>query len=64
MAYPKRDDAVRIHKLGEFEKRLIGKAREYQGMRRTRMYAAVTRDEAQRSIWTFYEFVKYGIFQT
>ena len=28
------------------------------------MYAAVTRDEAQRSIWPFYEFVIYGIFQT
>ena len=32
-----------------------GKAREYRGMRRTLAYATMTRDEAQRSIRTFYE---------
>jgi general secretion pathway protein I len=38
-----------------FVKRSIGKARESAGMRRTCWYAAVTKDKAQRSIWTFYE---------
>ena len=38
-----------------FVKRSRGKARKSAGMRRTCWYAAVTKDEAERSIWTFYE---------
>jgi len=38
-----------------------GKAREFRGMRRTLAYAAMTKDEAQRSIRTFYEAVKSDV---
>ncbi len=40
-----------------FRKKFIGKARKSAGMRRTFSYVAVTKDVAQRSIWTFYETV-------
>lgn len=36
-----------------------GKARKSRGMRRTFAYAAMTRDAAQRSIWTFYEVITF-----
>jgi hypothetical protein len=42
---------------GGFGKSSRGKARESRGVRRTLVYAATTREEAQRSIWTFYEAV-------
>jgi hypothetical protein len=35
------------------------KARKYEGMRRTYLYAAMTEDAAQRSRWTFYEVVNF-----
>ena len=37
---------------------IAGKARKSEEMRRTVLYAAMTEDEAQRSIRTFYEHVK------
>jgi len=50
--------------MGRLRKKFAGKAREFRGMRRTLVYAAMTRDEAQRhlkvvnSIRIFYEAVK------
>jgi hypothetical protein len=35
------------------------KARKYEGMRLTYLYAAMTEDAAQRSRWTFYEVVNF-----
>jgi hypothetical protein len=35
------------------------KARKYEGMRRTYLYAAMTEDAAQRSRWTFCEVVMF-----
>jgi hypothetical protein len=46
--------------MGRLRKKAAGKARESLGMRRTLAYAAMTKDEAQRSIQTFYEAVKEG----
>jgi hypothetical protein len=43
--------------VGRLRKKAAGKARETRGVRRTLVYAAATRDEAQRSIRTFYEAV-------
>jgi hypothetical protein len=47
-------------KIGWLRKKAAGKARESSGMRRTLVYAAMTKDEAQRSIRTFYEAVFVG----
>jgi hypothetical protein len=44
--------------MGRLRKKAAGKAREPRGMRRTLTYAAMTKDEAQRSIRPFYEAVK------
>jgi hypothetical protein len=44
--------------MGRLRKKAAGKARESRGMRRTVAYAAMTKDEAQRSIRPFYEAVK------
>jgi hypothetical protein len=43
--------------MGRLRKKVAGKARESRGVRRTFAYAAATREEAQRSIRTFYEAV-------
>jgi len=44
--------------MGRLRKKAAGKARKPRGMRCTSVYAAMTKDEAQRSIRTFYEAVK------
>src|SRR4030066_1845948 len=44
--------------MGRLRKKAAGKARESRGMRRNVAYAAMTKDEAQRSIRAFYEGVK------
>jgi len=49
---------VKALNMGRFRKKAAGKARETRGVRCTLQYAAMTRDEAQRSIRTFYETVK------
>jgi hypothetical protein len=49
---------VKSHKSDGTVKSSRCKARESLGMRRTYQYAAVTKDEAQRRRWTFYEAVK------
>jgi len=49
-----RRSASRIGKIDDIVKRSAGEARESRGMRRTGTYVAVTRDEAQRSIRTFF----------
>ena len=51
------DSLVRSHKSDGTVKSSRCKARESLGMRRTYQYAAVTKDEAQRRRWTFYEAV-------
>jgi len=43
--------------MGRLRKKAAGKARENRGVRRTLLYAVMTRDEAQRSIRAFYEAV-------
>jgi len=48
----------KVVKMGRLRKKAAGKARESLGMRRTLAYAAMTKDEAQRSIRPFYEVVK------
>jgi hypothetical protein len=47
-------------KMGRLRKKAAGKTRESCGMRRTSAYAAMTKDEVQRSIRTFYEAVNEG----
>jgi hypothetical protein len=44
--------------MGRLRKKAAGKARESCGMRRTFSYAAMTKDEEQRSIRLFYEAVR------
>ena len=51
---------LKVEKMGRLRKMSTGKARESRGMRRTLAYAAMTRGEAQRSIRTFYEAVKFA----
>ena len=53
------DGPVKSQKSDDKVKRFRCKARKYEGMRRTYWYAAMTEDAAQRSIWTFYEVVKF-----
>jgi len=52
------DGIAKSHKSDGPVKSFRCKARESLGMRRTYQYAAVTKDEAQRRRWTFYETVK------
>ena len=47
--------------MGRLRKKAAGKARESRGMRRTLAYAAMTKDEAQRSIRPFYEAVIHSL---
>jgi len=54
---PMRDGLVKSHKSDGTVKSSRRKARESLGMRRTYQYAAVTKDEAQRRRWIFYEAV-------
>ena len=51
---------VKNHKSDGTVKNSRCKARKSLGMRRTYQYAAVTKDEAQRRRWTFYEAVNLG----
>jgi hypothetical protein len=53
------DDLVKSHKGDGTVKSCRCKARESLGMRRTYRYAAMTKDEAQHSRWTFYEAGNY-----
>ena len=55
------DDLVKSHKLDGTVKSSRCKARESLGMRRTYKYVGMTKDEAQRSRWTFYEAVNSGV---
>jgi len=57
----KHDSLVKIRTLDGTVKSSGCKARESLGMRHTYQYAAVTKDEAQRRRWTFYEVVKHDI---
>ena len=52
------DEAVKNRKSDGTVKSFRCKARKSDGMRRTCMYAAMTKDAAQRCRWTFYEAVK------
>jgi hypothetical protein len=54
---PTSDDFVKIHKLDSTAKSSRCKARESLGMRRTYVYVGMTKDETQRSRWTFCEAV-------
>jgi hypothetical protein len=51
------DELVKSHYLDGTVKSARCKARESLGMRRTYKYVGMTKDEAQRSRWTFYEAV-------
>jgi hypothetical protein len=51
------DESVKSQNLDGTVKSSSCKARKSRGMRRTCRYAAVTKDAAQRSKWTFYEAV-------
>ena len=53
------DELVKTHKLDGTVKSFRCKARESLGMRRTYKYVGMTKDEAQRCRWTFYEAVNY-----
>jgi len=53
---------VKALNLGRLRKKAAGKAREIRGVRPILAYAATTRDEAQRSIRTFYEAVMDDFF--
>jgi hypothetical protein len=55
------DEFVKSHKLDGTIKSSRCKARESLGMRRTYRYVGMTKDEAQRSRWTFYEAVKVRV---
>ncbi len=57
------DGLVKSHKSDGTVKNSRCKAHESLGMRRTYQYASVTKDEAQRRRWTFYEAVKFGFYQ-
>ncbi len=52
------DEFVKSHHGDDEVKSSRGKARKSLGMRRTYVYVAVTKDEVQRRIWTFYDVVK------
>ncbi len=52
------DDLAKSQKSDGTVKSSRCKARESLGMRRTYQYVAMTKDEAQRRRWTFYEAVK------
>ena len=52
------NDLVKSQKSDGTVKGSRCKARESLGMRRTYQYVAMTKDEAQRRRWTFYEAVK------
>ncbi len=54
----KHDELVKSHRLDDTVESSRCKAREFLGMRRTCEYVGMTKDEAQRSRWTFYEVVK------
>ena len=54
------DGLVKSQKSDDKVKSFRCKARKYEGMRRTYVYAAMTEDAAQRSRWTFYEVVTIG----
>ena len=56
--HSKADGLVKSHRSDGTVKSSRCKARESLGMRRTYQYAAMTKDEAQRRRWTFYEAVK------
>jgi hypothetical protein len=61
MGASKIDELVKVKKRSKgngFVKSSAGKARKSGGVRRTQVYAATTKDEAQRSIRTFYEVVR------
>jgi hypothetical protein len=51
------NDLVKSQESGGTVKSSRCKARESLGMRRTYQYVAMTKDEAQRCRWTFYEAV-------
>jgi len=51
------DELVKSHSLGGTVKSSRCKARKSLGIRRTTKYVGMTKDEAQRSRWTFYEAV-------
>jgi general secretion pathway protein H len=51
------DGLVKSQKSDDNVKSFRCKARKYEGMRRTCVYAAMTEDAAQRSRWTFHEVV-------
>jgi hypothetical protein len=53
---------IKSHKSDGTVKSSRRKARESLGMRHTYQYAAVTKDEAQRRRWTFYEAVNVESF--
>ena len=55
------NELVKSHKLDGTVKSARCKARESLGMRRTYKYVRMTKDEAQRSRWTFYEAVNLGL---
>jgi hypothetical protein len=57
--FQKFDELVKSHQLNGTVKSSRCKARESLGMRRTYKYVGMTKDEAQRSRWTFYEAVKF-----
>jgi hypothetical protein len=58
------DELAKSHKLDGTVKSARCKARESLGMRRTYKYVGMTKDEAQRSRWTFYEAVKIVNYNT
>jgi len=51
------DELVKSRILGDTVKSSRCKTRKSLGMRRTYEYVGMTKDEAQRSRWTFYEVV-------
>jgi hypothetical protein len=58
----KADSPVKSQKSDDKVNSFRCKARKYEGMRRTYLYAAMTEDAAQRSRWTFYEVVKVDLY--
>jgi hypothetical protein len=59
LPYTKEDEPVKSFKLDGTVKSSRCKARESLGMRRTVKYVGMTKDEAQRSRWAFYEVVNF-----
>ena len=53
------DDLVKSHETDDTVKSFRCKAHKSLGTRRTKVYVGVTKDEVQRSIWAFYEVVKF-----